>query len=115
MVVQPVRAAVFEQPAKSLTDSHQAALAVHIAQTAATVTARTGMAGNWRPGPGRKKRAGRPAAGIATGMSRKQRRQWTAGRQRHDMSAEQKLALANQITAVFEKTGCTRRAIFKKR
>ena len=106
--------AVFEQPKKPLIDSYQAAVAVHIAQTTAKIIARAGMAGNWRPGPGKRKGVGRPAAGIAAGM-RPQKRKWTAGRQRHDMSADQKLALANQLAAVFAQTGCSRRMFFAKR
>ena len=111
-----VRLAAFEQPSKPMADSLQAAVAVHIAQTVASITARSGMAGNWKPGPGRPKGRGRPAAGISAGssaeMSSRQKRK-LAARGRRDLTVEQKLSLANQMVAIFTQTGCSRRSCFE--
>ena len=43
----------FELPAKPLTAQHQAALTARLGQAASQVVARKGMAGAWKPGPGR--------------------------------------------------------------
>ena len=111
-----VRLAAFEQPSKPMADSLQAAVAVHIAQTVASITARSGMAGNWKPGPGRPKGRGRPAAGISAGSSAQfsgHQKRKLAARGRRDLTVEQKLSLANQMVAIFTQTGCSRRSCFE--
>ena len=89
----------------------QAALAARLAQAASQVVARKGMAGAWRPGPGRPRKGLVPAS-SELGPSQQRALQMQSRRLRTDMSPEQKHALCRQLQVLFKETGSSRRTVF---
>ena len=130
--------AAFELQDKPLTTQHQAAMMARLHQAASQVVARNGMQGEWKPGPGRPrkavtdspklKKAGRPPKGVGPASDeplvpasfepgpRQERSLQAASRKlRTDMSPTQKDALCRQLQVIFEETGSSRRKVFAYR